>query len=164
MDYPPERGQSSLEFVVTYGWVILVIVIGVLVVWKMGILKPQTEKRGTLGFSQVYVIDFSASSTTNKLKMSVKNEAGAEITIPAGRVNATIDGIACVVAPSSPVTILPGDDALISVDCSGPPSIGSIYNTGDFFKANVVINYTNTRSGRQHLSKGNVFGPVEAVT
>ena len=81
MDYPKRRGQSSLEFIVTYGWVILVIVIGLVVVWKMGILKPPVEeKRGTLGFSQVYVTDFSASSVANEINLNVKNEADRKST------------------------------------------------------------------------------------
>lgn len=165
MDYPQRRGQSSLEFVVTYGWVILVIVIGLVVVWKMGILKPPVEeKRGTVGFSQVYVTDFSASSVANEIKLNVKNEAGAKIKLLKDRINTTIEGVSCGNAPSSPITISPGDDALVTVDCSSPPSLAANYNTGDFFKANVVINYTNMQSGRQHLSKGKIFGPVEAVT
>ena len=166
MDYPKRRGQSSLEFIVTYGWVILVIVIGLVVVWKMGILKPPVEeKRGTLGFSQVYVTDFSASSVANEINLNVKNEAGAQITISPSRINTTVEGdVNCQNAPLSLLTIAPGEDAIVTVDCNSPPALATKYNTGDFFKANVIINYTNTRSGRQHLSKGKVYGPVEAVT
>lgn len=159
-----KRGQSSIEYIATYSWVIIVILLGVLIVWNMGILKPQPQKRGVLGFSQVYVTDFSASDLTNSIQMNIKNDAGTGITLISNGINTTMEYVFCDSAPSAPTDISPGEGIVVNVSCPGPPALAERYNTGDFFKANVIINYSNTRSGRQHLSKGQIFGPVEAVT
>ena len=134
-----------------------------LVIWKMGILKPQTQERGTVGFSQLYVTDFSASSVSDQIQVSIESSSGAEVTIPGSRISTTLDGVSCSLAPGSPVVIAPGESQAVTIDCSGPPSLGERYTTGDFFKANIIINYTITRTGREHLSKGKIYGPVEAA-
>lgn len=159
-----KRGQSSIEYITTYSWVIIVILLGVLIVWNMGILKPQPQKRGVMGFSQVHVTDFSASELTNNIQMNIKNDAGTSITLISDGINTTMDYVFCDSAPSVPTDISPGERIIVNVSCAGPPSLAERYNTGDFFKADVIINYSNTRSGRQHLSKGKIFGPIEAIS
>ncbi|MFH1788973.1 MAG: hypothetical protein ABH834_06305 [Candidatus Altiarchaeota archaeon] len=158
------RAQSSIEYIATYSWVIVVILVGVLIVWKMGILKTQPQQRGVMGFSQVYVTDFSASAPTSIIQVNIKSDAGDSITILPGGINTSMEYVLCDPAPSIPTDISPGEDVVVNVSCPGPPSLADKYNTGDFFNANVIINYSNTRSGRQHLSKGRIFGPIEAVS
>jgi hypothetical protein len=58
------RGQAALEFLMTYGWVLVIIVIAGAALYSMGILNPSTYmKKGCVGFEKIHYKDhlFKAS-------------------------------------------------------------------------------------------------------
>ncbi len=52
------RGQAALEFLMTYGWVLVIIVIAGAALYSMGILNPSTYmKKGCVGFEKIHYKD-----------------------------------------------------------------------------------------------------------
>ncbi len=75
------RGQSALEYLVTYGWAILAIVIIAAILWYFGVFNPSkwTTEKQCGGFSSLQCIDFKYDSN-GTLLVSVGNKVGNKIT------------------------------------------------------------------------------------
>ena len=58
------RGQAALEFLMTYGWVLVIIVISGAALYSMGILNPSTYmKKGCVGFEKLHYKDHLMKTT-----------------------------------------------------------------------------------------------------
>ena len=71
------RGQATLEYLTTYGWVILLVIVGLGVISYMGILSPQKmiPERCSFG-TQLSCEDYAIeefSPTVSKLKLRLRN-------------------------------------------------------------------------------------------
>jgi len=165
-------GQSSVEYFTTYAWVIIVALIGVYVLWQMGAFKPPVPKRGFLGFSQIIPVDWALSASTNQFHIQLRNEAGDLLTIIAVGVTTNVSWsgtVDCSPGPPAPVAMNPGKEDLVTLNCTGPPSVSDLYEVGDYYEADVVVEYVNEVEvdGRtvyqMHKSVGKLFGPVESA-
>ncbi len=91
------KGQSALEYMMTYGWAILIIVVVAVVLYSMNIFNPSSATtRVTTGFSPFsaeaticnstsLTIEFNVllpldSDTANITSFSIKSETGMNIT------------------------------------------------------------------------------------
>ena len=76
-----KRGQSALEYLVTYGWAILAIVIIAAVLWYFGIFNPNkwSSSKQCGGFSNFQCIDYN--NTANTTYVTLGNSAGRPITL-----------------------------------------------------------------------------------
>ena len=140
------RSQSSLEYIATYGWAILIIVVVAALLYSMGIFSPSpslslsvtglspftfiTQQCGSGGF--VLVLGNSAGSV-----IEIKN---ASIVRPSGINGSDLVGINQSVAPDS-------DFNLIFYNSSCPVP-------GVFYTVNIEINYTITTP----------FGPQKSIS
>ncbi len=76
------KGQSATEYLMTYGWAILAIVIVAGILWNMGIFGGagcQESLRGFAG-SKVYV-DTVVVHANGQVDIHAKNAAGVDITV-----------------------------------------------------------------------------------
>ncbi|VVB68283.1 Uncharacterised protein [Candidatus Norongarragalina meridionalis] len=76
-----KRGQSALEYLVTYGWAILAIVIIAAVLWYFGIFNPNkwSSSKQCGGFANFQCIDYNTTATTTSITLG--NSAGRPLTI-----------------------------------------------------------------------------------
>ncbi len=159
----PKKSQAAVEYVMTYGWAILVILIVGVMMWQLGIFKigGQTAP-GSRGFSQIRPLDWSLkkiSATDGTLDMIVVNDAGVILQLPANSVFAAVDLVNCSTGPATAYTkFRPGQTIPVTLTCQNLPAE---YQTGEYYRATVVINYINPASGLNHSSVGIVFGGVE---
>ena len=95
---PPRKSQSALEYMMTYGWAILVIVIVAAVLYSLGIFSPSSSLSTTVtGFANTPVS--SAAFTNNGgLAFSVGDLVGYPI---------EITNVTEITASGSKITILP---------------------------------------------------------
>lgn len=168
MKSPARKGQGAIEYLTTYGWVIIVVAVSVLILWQLGIFTPPQPKRGSLGFSQVVPVDWVVS-TSNLVYLQVQSEAGDSLVIGSGDINITIGEVTCTDIPASdismyPLTIQPGKSKRITVECSSTPSVGSRFVVGEYYEAQTRIKYRNVKSDSSHESVGKIFGPIEGPT
>lgn len=76
------KSQAALEFLTTYGWAFLVILIMIGTLAYFGILSPSKllPSRCNLG-QEFQCLDYQISATGNSIKLRLKNNAGVPITI-----------------------------------------------------------------------------------
>lgn len=146
-----KRGQSALEYLVTYGWAILAVVIIAGVLWYFGIFNPSrfAGEKQCGGFSAFVCQDFRVN-TTGHLAMVLNNKVGGTVS----SVNVTSGTAPWTCAPASV-------SANANTTCSSRLFTGS-FTAGDVFdQTTVSITYTDARSGIAHTDSGFVRGKYE---
>jgi len=78
------KGQTALEYLVTYGWAILAIVIIAAVLWYFGVFNPSkwTGARQCGGFSAFTCIDYTNTATNATVVLG--NAVGRQLNITSG--------------------------------------------------------------------------------
>jgi hypothetical protein len=144
------RGQTALEYLVTYGWAILAIVIIAGVLWYFGVFTPgrfaPTEQ--TTGFSTVVVLSHKVTASNGQLTLVLANQAGEQVNVTAVQAGTG--------AASSPaLAISSGGQGTVSAVATGLAA-GAV---GDPYSTNVTVTYTLTRTGLTgKISAGTVSG------
>lgn len=137
----------------TYGWMILIVMIVGVVLWQMGAFTPPSASRGCRGFSQITVLDWKASAASNSLQLTLTNEAGTKLRLDS--VMGGIDGKTCnSVSPG--VELRPGRTYQANLTCEI-----SNYKLGEYYQANITIVYYNIGSDIVHSSVGKCWGGIE---
>ncbi len=142
------KGQGAMEYLMTYGWAILIVIIVGIVLWQSGVFGTTTG--GISGFSGgIAVSDYSA--TSGSLSVYLQNVAGE----PLRNINVslvTIDGTASTA--SEVVTNLGvGSDATVTLSDSNICPTGATA-----FTAELNITYTTTVSGLTKVETGKISG------
>jgi hypothetical protein len=75
-----EKGQAALEYLMTYGWALIAILIVAAVLFAIGILNPESYQTGTCrGFGKIGYFDHSADDSANEFKIILGNGSGGNI-------------------------------------------------------------------------------------
>ncbi len=149
------KGQISMEYVMTYGWMILIVMIVGIVLWQMGAFTPPSASRGCRGFSQITVLDWKASSANDALQLTLTNEAGTKLRLD--DVMGSIDGKPCASLLNLNTEIRPGRTYQANLTNCGI----SNYKLGEYYRANITIVYRNIGSEIDHNSVGICWGGIE---
>ena len=154
-----KKGQSTLEYLITYGWAILIIVVIAAILWYFGVFNPSrwAGKQAT-GFTRFVVDDFTVTNKTpdglanvTMLMGSLNDKTITNITITACQIGDTCASVANYSNNSwSPterktVTILNATNSTVSI--------------GDDYR--IQVNITYKLSGVQHVDSGFITGKVE---
>ncbi|MFA4946256.1 MAG: hypothetical protein WC607_01805 [Candidatus Micrarchaeia archaeon] len=77
-----KKGQSALEYLVTYGWAILAIVIIAAVLWYFGVFNPSkwTESKQCGGLASFSCVDYVVNAT-NGVTLSLGNKVGRSVIV-----------------------------------------------------------------------------------
>ncbi|MEK6922971.1 MAG: hypothetical protein AABX08_04190 [Nanoarchaeota archaeon] len=159
-----ERGQAAMEFLMTYGWAILVVLIAIGALAYFGVLSPGRflPQSCTLapGFAcSDFVID-NVAAGSNDLTIVVRNGIGAA----AGGVVFTVTentatGPPCVdVTPANPTSIQEGNTATFLWDC---PSVDAATAEGTRFKGILRLQYLLSGQTLTHTVTGDLTARVE---
>ena len=158
----PKKSQAALEFLTTYGWALLVILIMIGTLAYFGILSPSKilPNRCTFG-SEFQCVDYQISATANTFKLRLKSAAGEPIDVSAitlGSEGAT--QYACSTPPSNPLAWKSGQ--IIDLTWSGCNSASAGMVAGEKGKILVTISYNSVVSGSGYTKevKGEVFSAV----
>ena len=78
-----KKSQAALEFLTTYAWAFLVILIMIGALAYFGILRPADILPDRCNFgSEITCIDYVIDATNNKFTIKLKNSVGESIVIP----------------------------------------------------------------------------------
>lgn len=159
-----KRGQAAMEFLMTYGWAILVVLAAVGALAYFGVLSPDTllPERTTFQAPLPNVENAFADATENEVEISFTNNVGQRINLT-NTANATVDeGGECIwgkaerangstIEPAH--TISNGEVFRIIWDCSGADDteVGSRFTSDD-----IRFEYTNMNTGSTRRHTGNV--------
>jgi len=86
-----KKGQAAMEFLMTYGWAILVVMIVIAALWYFGVLTPTTflPERCTLG-TGIACKDHKINAQKDEIYLTLVNGLGEGIIIT--KINITGDG------------------------------------------------------------------------
>ncbi len=156
------KGQGALEYLMTYGWAILIIVIIGGALYSLGVFNPSTwtsAKRAT-PFTSVYVKDWKVASSDGMLTLVLGNKYGTTITVTginAARTGTTngceITGLTTVLAGDQEITLSTTGTTGYDGNCANGLTVGKSYtiDTQIFF----------TSDGVPHTDAGTLTGKVE---
>lgn len=149
-----KRAQSALEYLMTYGWAILIIIIVGAALYALGVFSPGTftGKRST-GFSAFQMTDFKVDANAN-VTVDIGNRLGK--TIKLNSIIATYKNSACNY--TSGANIGPNAAYTITFPCSAE---WSGLTPKASYSVSIDFNYTDPDSGLWHYDSGTLFGLVE---
>lgn len=143
------RGQATMEYLATYGWAVLIIVVIGVVIWQSGVLSVgKSIPPGKSGFSQVRPLDWKAQAS-GTTEVTVVNNAGTKVTLTG------VSSTYCT-GGSASGDLLPGQSTPLTL--TGCSFIG---NVGESYKMDLTISYSNPSSGLDHASVGTIWGSLE---
>ncbi len=147
------KAQTAMEYLMTYGWAILIVIIVGAALYALGIFNPATYTQSTATGFQGFQVPTGGWQFTNggQLTVQLKNLAGSNVNITS--VQATYAGQAVTNATASN-TFAPGDTYTVIVNGLSTSSSGSAYSIP------VTISYTNVDTGLTFTSSGTVTGTV----
>jgi hypothetical protein len=137
------KGQAAMEFLMTYGWAILVVLAAIGALAYFGVLSPDRflPEKCTLP-AGIACLDFRYTGTA--IEMTIQNGAGYDMT----GVVVSINGTGCNAAGTGSATLTNGQTQTYSVTCA--PSSGK-------FKGDVNVVYTNQQTAMEHLKIGEII-------
>ena len=143
-----KKSQAALEFLMTYGWAILVVLVAVGALAYFGVLSPDKflPSKCTLQ-PGLGCLDHKASATTNIISVVVQNSLGYDIS------GVSVKTQDCG-ADSDPATLANGAKGQYDITCS-PALTGSKYNGA------LNISYTITETGLSHVNQGTLTTKLE---
>lgn len=163
-----QRGQGAMEYLMTYGWAILVVMIVGVVMWQLGIFNMGSTSLTFSGFSKIKPqLAGSALAANGDLEAIFTNGAGATIDLSdAGGSGPAVTDLAGS-SPCAPSVITYGGDTLTAIvvgsnfKLSGGGCISGAQ--GGVYQIRVTIPYTINIGGivTSHTETGIIRGPYE---
>ena len=143
------KSQAALEFLTTYGWAFLVIMIMIGSLAYFGILNPSKllPNRCNLG-SEFTCVDYQISETANTFKIKLKNNVGETIAVAAasGKLKkedgTDIGGCSIVAADAVSNWVFSKTANIVWTGCT----VGT-WNKGDKAKVLFTLEYTTATTG-----------------
>ena len=146
-----KKAQAAMEFLMTYGWAILVVLAAIAALAYFGVLSPDRflPEQCTLP-SGAACLDFTAGgNTTDPLfTLRIQNSAGFDMSTVA--VNLIPQAGSCTADTQS--ALVDGGVYNFQVQCTG--------QTAGKFKGDIELNYTNAQTQLAHAKVGTLIAEV----
>jgi len=147
-----KKGQAALDFLMTYGWAIALVVIIAAVLFSLGIFDVSNfVGNKASGFSGVAVTGWQLG-TSGQMDMKVSNQVGQRINVTS--INVTIAGTTKSI---SGATLAPGETSKL---LSTAPDAFGTQTSGTGYTAKVVIDYIDMNADFNYTTSGTLTGKV----
>ena len=156
------KGQAAMEFLMTYGWAIIIVLAAIGALAYFGVLSPQKllPDRTVFPAPLPNVDNAVISQSGNSIAIAFMNNKGVDVNVPITLADFTIKisnpagAPACTAMGSSkPGLISNGDSFILNWTCDF-----SAYKLGSKFKADISFNYVNNETGQTLRQTGSVDG------
>lgn len=137
-----KKGQGAMEYLMTYGWAILVVMIVGVVLWQLGIFGGQGGANKATGFSgsKIGAIDASIKCNETFLTIQLTNQGGS--TLSSIMVNKSSRGYTETVGGVGDTGSLTPNEAK-ELSIGGPTGLV----VGDSMTTDIVITYNERVAG-----------------
>ncbi len=155
-----KKSQAAIEFLATYGWAFLIILIVIGALSYFGVLSPSKLLPDRCNFgSELSCTDYSISS--NGIKLSLRNNAGQSITLDSLAISTEQSQISCDVSAGGMWKSGQVKTLLAACDFSNSGLV-----LGDKSKVNVKVAYHLSKSGSSFSKevKGEVFATMQPAS
>jgi len=144
-----KKGQVAMEFIMTYGWAILVVLAAIAALAYFGVLSPDRFLPEKCQLPSGIACLDSKLSNSGGAVLVVQNSLGFDIS----NITVTVNGTGCSASSSSPASLNNGAQGTYTVSCS-PTS-------GTRFSGDITFAYTNTDTSLTHSAAGELVKRVE---
>ena len=161
-----KKGQAAMEFLMTYGWAILVVIAAIAALAYFGVLDPARLLPERCQFpagmdciDKAAIVGETVAGNDGTVTVALRNNLAFAITIQ----DANITGATC----AGPNTVDVGS-GYVAIANNQVPNNGVFrvrlencdITTGDKLDGSVRVAYTNTESGLSNAAVGDVRGRV----
>ena len=150
------KSQAALEFLTTYAWAFLVIIIMIGALAYFGVLNPDRflPNKCTL---QAGIACLDHKATPNAVTIYAQNSLGRDITV------SKVEAGDCTPAPAAQLGVVANGgngnyNLCCGATCPGGASAGII---GSKYSGKVNITYTVVDTGVEHMNQGDITTAVE---
>ncbi|MBN2141759.1 hypothetical protein JW711_00365 [Candidatus Woesearchaeota archaeon] len=151
-----KKGQAALEFLTTYGWAFLVILIMIGALAYFGVLNPKNFLPSRCTFSpEVDCLEAQIQTTNPMLSFRMRNNVGSTANFT---VNATYIGGNVIDATSCTSDFELRAGRVQEVQCNF--GAGAAFPAGDKAKFEVTVNYKKVDGAYWTPVKGEIYGTV----
>jgi hypothetical protein len=155
------RGQAAMEFLMTYGWAILVVLVVIGALAYYGVLSPENLLPDKCIFSVSLACQDAQLKSDGTAKFRILNSAGEGVDLLS--ISLTDDNSVTCTRTFTNVRVANGASYTMDLahDAANPCTHKDKPN--EKVKYAVGINYRSERSGFKHSIAGEIFGNVEPV-
>jgi hypothetical protein len=157
-----KKGQAAMEFLMTYGWAILVVLAAIGALAYFGVLSPDrfmpSKCMVSGGFS---CVEYKMDGTKDEVRFYVQNNLGAD----ARNLVVTLSNsqnVLCAAATNNNTDITTMNNG----EKSGAITFGTDGTTCDFtagsFKGNIIVTYQKADETETHTATGTISGRFES--
>jgi len=148
-----KKGQAAMEFLMTYGWAILVVLVAIGALAYFGVLSPSKFLPSSCTVAPgIGCDDHKVSAATSQLIL--RNGMGEDVTAVDVAISGCTDSAEADGDDSwTDGAVLGGSDGITLAGCTNGAA-------GDRFKADVTVTYTSS-SGISHTKTGQITTKVE---
>lgn len=146
-----KKGQAAMEFLMTYGWAILVVLAAVAALAYFGVLNPDRFMPEKCTFPSGFAC-LDSVGNTSVITMRVQNAAGYDVTGMTFDLD-KVTGETCTLVGDTSGTNSLGNGEGGSVTCTGV----SGYTSGAKLNTDVDITFVRSDSSLSHTSTGQLI-------
>ncbi len=159
-----KRAQSAMEYLITYGWAILIIAIALGVLFELGLFNPSSFVSTSCIFPADFSCIYSTLTGSGTLTINMEQSTSSPINITAVGCNSNASLTHMVSFPSG-IPLQIGDNVTISgnsteaLQCYTNNTVFT-GKPGALFHGYVIINYTDIQTGFPHTISGTVLEKI----
>ncbi len=147
----PRKSQAAMEFLMTYGWAILVVLVAIGALAYFGVLSPDRFLPAKCQLpAGIACTDFRIDGVANTLTIVLRNGLGFDTT--------AVGIYATGCTESTGNTLNNGQQANFPLTCSADPDT---LVSGQKYSGDVNVTYTNVDTDLAHKVQGTITGRVE---
>ena len=146
-----KKAQAAMEFLMTYGWTILIVLLVVAALVYFDVLNPSKFLPSTCSLQGFNCEDFAA--TTSGISLYLINNIGDDLNITSVQIGDYTNTTSIYVRIGDPVSIV--------LTYTGEGGEDDKLAPGDRLKESIKINYTTETSGISHTNVGDIATIVE---
>lgn len=158
-----KRGQAAMEFLMTYGWAILVVLVVIGALAYFGVLNPQSFLPKKCQFSTGLVCADHVLYETKGLKISINNGLGNDIKVKSVSFTSDNSIVNCAYTGGPDDLLAAGNSkafTLVDVDASKKCDASSF--KGGRIKGKLNLGYLDLQTQFEHQQAGTLLTDVEA--
>lgn len=152
--------QSAMEYLMTYGWAILVIGIVLSAMFEIGLVNPGTFTNPECVMPAGFICINWQYATNGLLTINLEQATQSTINVTgiACSTNVTIPTITYII-PSLQTQMPIGSNAIFNLQCFNNGVVDTL-PASSLFTGTLAINYTETLTGFPHVASGKVIARV----
>ncbi len=150
-----KRAQSAMEYLLTYGWAILIIIIVLAALVAIGVFNQQSTVNNQCLLPNDFTCTARLYSSNSLLVINILQSTSSPVSISAiGCNNQNVLSNMVGTNPPSNVVVVPiGQNRTFDTFCYANDTLANVAS-GQIFKGDILVNYTDLSSNFNHTIVG----------